>query len=429
MRLTKAYFLPSSTEYLSTRQRGLLFKMPDEPQPYRLSLWAQFCRVQLRPLRSYRRYPHISAKLQDGDEASLQTDSNIKNINQIFCQIFEILEAHDEQPKSHDETLQTILSVQQSIEDIIGWHSTTHGQNRDPPPILIELLSNCFTFRELLGDDNQVNNDHEVAKDVFISKANFRVVHHILTEDLVDACHIIANNNGGPCHMYNLNPGGSGKNRSDRDKRDADNIYALSGTSNSPGQPAVNAVWICLWCDKVKKHYDLDDAFLDLTTAEHVFELIPGTRVDIRRVDIRTELQSTRLLSKKMFLDSELMRPFVDELCEQHRAKSRTSIINDILSKVKETPTQLSDVDVKAPDTIIATWLHKVGRAKNVEIDSINNAKKALKESIKESTKDSCGKLELDEPSVAEQIVTRLGDKLSEVFKDVLKEYSVTPNQ
>ena len=63
-----------------------------------------------------------------------------------------------------------------------------------------------------------------------------------------------------------------------------------------------------------------------------------------------------------------------------------------------------------------------------MEIDTIDKAKKDLKKSIKESTEDSCRKLELDEPSEAEQIVTRLGDRLSEVFKDVLKEYRVTPN-
>ena len=74
-----------------------------------------------------------------------------------------------------------------------------------------------------------------------------------LTEDKRDACHIIANKNGGPCHTFNLDLGGAGANRSQRDKHDAENIYNLAGTATQgAGQPAVNAVWICLWCDKVK---------------------------------------------------------------------------------------------------------------------------------------------------------------------------------
>ena len=379
---------------------------------------------QVTQRRSLRTYLNSYQRLNSPEALTLRT--TLLNDNpQPEIVTDDIVEVQGPEPKIIADY---IVKVQEQVEKLIQAHQNAVDQNRGPPKTLRELRDNCLFFKQLTGHlryEQALRNTNDPA---FISKQNFRSLHSIESEDLVDACHIIANNNGGPCHMYNLNPGGSGKNRSDRDKRDADNIYALSGTSNSPGQPAVNAVWICLWCDKVKKHHDLDDAF-NLTTVEHVFELIPGNNMyEKRQVDIPKELESTRLLSKKMFLDSELMRPFVDELCEQHRAKSRTSIINDILSKVKEKPTQLGDVDVKAPDTIIATWLHKVGGAKNVEIDTIDKAKKDLKKSIKESTEDSCRKLELDEPSEAEQIVTRLGDRLSEVFKDVLKEYRVTPN-
>lgn len=119
------------------------------------------------------------------------------------------------------------------------------------------------------------------------------------------------------------------------------------------------------------------------------------------------------LLSEKLFLDSELMRPFIDELCKANGEKSRTSIVSDILSKVQDThPDPENDPGQEAPEeppeVIIANWLFVVGSAKNRENTAIQDAKRRLKKETDMATSRFCTQIKLSPPNRLEALASDL---------------------
>ena len=262
--------------------------------------------------------------------------------------------------------------------------------------------------------------------DAFITKDTFRNIYGLSKQDYVDACHIIANNNGGPCHVYNLNMGSTGKNRSDKDKNDAENIFALAGQGTKVGQHAINAVWSCLWCQKfvqaredVKKHSEALISFGYIATfqpnatqnTDNYVNLLQNSGNIVREHVHNTEKNDDFWMKyfphsekntggeneKKYvkFLDSKLMKPFMDMLCSDLQ-KNKHDTVEWILSEesLDKKPYTIPAKDEeeagkrKTSDYIIAHWLFNIGKAKDKEHKDFQTAKTTYEERHAEVTKE-----------------------------------------
>ena len=247
--------------------------------------------------------------------------------------------------------------------------------------------------------------------EAFITKDTFRKIMGSNKKDYTDACHTIANNNGGPCHVHNLNMGSTGKNRSDQDKNDASNIYELSGMGESVGQKAIDAVWSCLMCqnlvhlkENVSKAVEMSG--FQLNTRD---DPKPGTSKDNEIIVLKNSGKTEKLNihrcadtylinyfphsgenSYVKFLDSKLMKPFMDKLCEQlceHLNKNKDKIVECILTNLESKPYKIEHrPEKKTSDYIIANWLFNIGKAKHEEHRAFLKAKTAYEDAYKEYT-------------------------------------------
>ena len=142
---------------------------------------------QVTQRRSLRTYLNSYQRLNSPEALTLRT--TLLNDNpQPEIVTDDIVEVQGPEPKIIADY---IVKVQEQVEKLIQAHQNAVDQNRGPPKTLRELRDNCLFFKQLTGHlryEQALRNTNDPA---FISKQNFRSLHSIESEDLVDACHII----------------------------------------------------------------------------------------------------------------------------------------------------------------------------------------------------------------------------------------------